>query len=93
MNAFGSDHLGVYVCQHIFENTRSILLVSHADGDWQFLCGGDDHSGDVPQVVGVKHLLDRDSTLAEVADLPEDFDAERRFVGGGWMRRQTPSDS
>ena len=62
MNEIKPDNLGVYVCSHVFEGTRPILYVCRADGDWQFLCGGDDHSDDV-HFVGVGHLTESDPTL------------------------------
>jgi len=78
---------GAYVCSHIFENTRPILLVSRADGDWQFLCGKADHPVDeVPRLVGINHLVERDPTLAELSDLPEDWEAERVKVGDVWQK-------
>jgi hypothetical protein len=32
-----------YVCSHVFDDPRPILLVSRAGREWQCLCGGDDH--------------------------------------------------
>src|SRR5580692_9608386 len=29
-----------YVCIHVFNNERPILLVNRSDGSWCFLCGG-----------------------------------------------------
>lgn len=75
---------GVYCCPHVFNNQRPVLLVvREADGDWQFLCGGDDHHDDV-HYVGIGHLLDGDITLEAAADLPKQFVMERDEVGGPW---------
>jgi hypothetical protein len=73
----------VYLCSHVFENTRPVLLVSRADGDWQFLCGGE-HDKEVPSVVGFNHLLEKDPTLAELRDLPDEWEAERAGPGLPW---------
>ncbi len=86
MSRFGPDNLGVYVCSHVFANERPVLLVSHADGDWQFLCGVAHESFDGPHHVGVGHLIGRDSTLEAVADLAIDGTAERATVAGEWVR-------
>jgi hypothetical protein len=75
-----------FVCSHVFENTRPVLLVSRAGDDWQLLCGGDHETDEVPRVVGLNHLLQRDPTLAEVLDLPANWEAERDHVGSLWQR-------
>ena len=85
MNAFGPNNLGVYVCSHVFRQQRPILLVSHADGDWQFLCGGYHEDDELPHVVGIGHLIARDHTLEGLASLPVDADAERESVEHQWV--------
>ena len=35
-----TKEIPVYVCSHVFENVRPILLVVREGGDWQCLCGG-----------------------------------------------------
>ena len=84
MKIIEPDNLGVYVCSHVFENTRQILYVCRADGDWQFLCGDDDHDDDC-HLVGVGHLIKRDSTLNELADLKPAWEAERKEVSASWV--------
>ena len=80
-----------YICSHIFENARPILIVSRAGGDWQCLCG-DDGPEERPQVVGLNHLLERDPTLLELRDLPIDWCAERAAPGSPWHRTYEPED-
>jgi len=79
-----------YVCSHIFDATRPVLLVSRQDGDWQFLCGGPHEADEKPRVVGLNHLVERDTTLRDILDLPSDWDAERSEMTGAWTR--TPSN-
>jgi hypothetical protein len=56
------------------------------------MCGdGHDFEHDLPKVVGIGHLLERDPSLTEVLDLPADFEAERRAVGEPWERRRIQS--
>jgi hypothetical protein len=76
-----------FVCSHIFENSRPILLVANSSGDWQFLCGGTHN--EIPKVVGINHLLDRDPSLKEVLDLPENWEAERVDQKAPWQRRRS----
>ena len=80
-----------FVCSHVCENTRAVLLVSRADSDWQLLCGGNHDTDEVPRVVGLNHLFERDPTLLELQDLPVGWEAERTHVGGEWLRMQIPA--
>jgi hypothetical protein len=52
-----------------------------------FLCGGIHGGDDDYHVAGRSHLLDGDATLCEVMDLDNGWEAERKFVGGPWVRR------
>lgn len=74
-----------FVCSHVFANSRPVLLVSRAEGDWQCLCG-ETHENEVPKVVGLNHLFERDPTLAELRDLPAEWQAERTAVGSPWRK-------
>ncbi|ANL03540.1 hypothetical protein AMJ96_CH01917 [Rhizobium sp. N113] len=84
---FEDPRLGVYCCGHMFRRERPARLVIREEGDWQFLCGGVDHSDPLePYHVSVGVLLDADSTLNQIADLPPEWEAERAEVGGAWLR-------
>jgi hypothetical protein len=76
-----------YVCICVFENTRPVKLVSRAGGDWSILCGEvHPQSADFCRVVGIGHEFEKDPTLLDLIDLPEEWDAERGEVGGAWIR-------
>lgn len=64
-----------------------ILLVTHDedDGSWQFLCGTTDDPADA-RVVGLGQMCKRDSTLRDLADLPEGWRATRIAPDGPWQR-------
>ena len=81
------SHHKAYVCNHVFDQTRPILLVSRPDGDWCFLCGGD-HPDDESayKVVGIGHVLDQDPSLRLLDDLPPNWEAERTTIGQPWVR-------
>jgi hypothetical protein len=81
------SHHKAYVCDHIFDRSRPILLISRPEGDWCFLCG-EDHADDPSnyKVVGIGHVLDSDPSLQELGDLPADWEAERQSVDQKWIR-------
>jgi hypothetical protein len=84
----GHDHTAAFICSHIFDASRPVLLVVREDGDWCLMCGeGHDFDRDQPKVVGIGHLLERDPTISQVLDLQDGFEAERRRVGEPWERR------
>jgi hypothetical protein len=86
MTQFSPSNLKSYICAHVFDSTRPVLLVVHEDADWSFLCGGTDHSDADYRVVGIGHLIDRDPSLNEVSDLASGFGAERSAIGQPWIR-------
>lgn len=81
------SHQRAYVCTHVADGTRDVLLVSRPDGDWCLLCG-DNHPDDASsyRVVGIGHFLDSDPTLRDVLDLDDNEEAERQRAGGPWTR-------
>ena len=83
------DHTRCFICIHVFDNIRPVLLVVRgSDGDWMLLCG-DTHLQTVDQykLVGIGHITARDPSLQDVLDLPPGFEAERLAVGAEWERR------
>ncbi len=79
-------HAKAYLCIHVALSEKPVLLVDKTDGKWQFLCGGDHNSSEC-RVAGIGHIVDMDPSLAEVLDLPDNFEASRSRVGLPWMRR------
>lgn len=91
-----NEHCKAYVCTHVFDGSRPVLLVSRPDGDWCFLCG-DEHleSASAYKVVGIGHLFQRDPSLEPLADLSPEWEAEREAMGADWIRTsiEMPSSS
>jgi hypothetical protein len=84
---FSPSNLGVIICTHVHDASRPVLLIAHGAEGWDFVCGRRDHEGaDDFHLVGVGHLIDRDPSLNECADLPLGFAAERPSVGSPWVR-------
>ncbi len=93
MTHSASYHDKAYVCVHVFDSSRSVLLVSRSGGDWSFLCGAEhEDSARNYRVVGRGHILDRDATLSELADLAQNWEAERTSIGDAWVCRPVPGD-
>jgi hypothetical protein len=86
-------HLRCFVCIHVFQNTRPVLLVSRPDGDWCFLCG-DAHPNEASSysAVGIGDILERDAALLELQDLEVDWEAERQAVGKPWFKTKCVPD-
>ena len=63
------------------------MLVCHDadDGMWQFLTGGDFKVAD-GMIVCLHHMLERDPSLAELADLPPGWRAWRDYPEDPWQR-------
>lgn len=85
----------VYICTRVRDGAP-VLHVSHDDeGDWQFLCGGDQHGAgqsDPGLLACMECVVADDLTLNELSDLREDWTAERDSVGGAWRRSDNAED-
>ena len=93
------EDLGVITCRCVLEQSKPVLFVSHAGGDWQMYCDDKNHDFEDAQamkkemvVVHVAHLLALDPTLNAVADLPVDMGAERAAIGAEWVRFPNADD-
>jgi len=80
----------VITTRQVMEQGWPILLVSH-DADeprgWQFVNGQgdtDDRASGIP--VHIEHVIERDPSVVELADLPEGWRARRDSEGSPWVR-------
>lgn len=82
----GSDTAAISQVQAM-DGSRPILFVSHSsdDGLWQFLTGETATMADA-LVVGLGTVLKVDSSIGEVADLPEGWVAVRKDRVSAWER-------
>jgi hypothetical protein len=91
----------VYICRHVFDRTRPVLLVTHDDdGALCTLCGFSDHSTD-PNVeppdfrgVGLGQLTAADPSLTTAPPIPVGWIVERRAPTEGWelLPRETGAE-
>lgn len=91
---FADDpHTRVFISEPVHKKAEPITYVSHDadDGAWQFL--GDTMSDGVGPVISCfHHPIDSDPSLAELADLPLGWYAERDKVGEPWVRKKHAAD-
>ncbi len=80
-------NVAVLTTRHILAGLP-VLLVSHDldDGAWQFLTDELVVPAD-GRVVGLGQMIERDASLAELADLPAGWQARRERLGAAWVRR------
>lgn len=80
-------HTKVFISRAIQEDKEWITYVTHdlSDGAWQILGETGVESGG-PELACLHHMVEKDSTLAELADLPKGWYAERTAPGRPWER-------
>jgi hypothetical protein len=82
------QNLGVFTTKQIARGDEPVLHVSHdQDGDWQFLPFTTPNDKDA-SIIHIGHLLERDSSLSEVMDLPLGWHAYRKEIGDAWTREK-----
>ena len=75
--------------RQVIRDNLPILCVIHYSDDhsWAFTCGTTNESEDA-MIVGMGEILERDSSLHEIADLPTGWSAHRESVGGKWFWKE-----
>ncbi|QSX74718.1 hypothetical protein HIV01_016350 [Lysobacter arenosi] len=77
---------GTFTTRQVLEGGFPILEVYHdADGDWQFLCGTTTDTEDL-KLVCLGCMVERDSGLLALADLPLGWCAVRDRAEDPWLR-------
>jgi hypothetical protein len=78
----------IYVCNHIFEGIRPILLVCYENEEMSFLCGSP-HKWEAGELIvgGINHVVENDPTVIDaMKDLSNGWEAERVKVGSPWLK-------
>jgi hypothetical protein len=81
------ENVATMTVRQITHGGQPILLVSHDadDGMWQFLTGGPVQMADA-MLVSLREVYRIDPSIAELADLPLGWTAERSAPGQSWRR-------
>jgi len=95
MNNFSiATNTEVLTSKFVVKDMQPVLHVRrNMCGEWQFHCGNDDFSAQNIMLVSLSNLLDSDSTLDDISDLPLNRSATREFVGDQWRYDDEPSDN
>lgn len=86
--AFREDrHTGVFICKRVADGAPILHVAHDTEGDWQFLCGGQHEDGgdDDGLVVCLEHVVARDPSLNELADLCTSHHADRAAPEDKWI--------
>jgi hypothetical protein len=79
------ENTACLVCDHVLSRQRPILYASHdIEGDWQFLCGKDDHTEENVKIISLKQVTDLDQTVNNLYEMPCNVGAERKNEKDKW---------
>jgi hypothetical protein len=77
-----------FVCDHVINRTRPILLVTHDEDDeyeyWQFLCGESDHDESNIKIISIKQATEIDSSINDLHEMPLGVSADRKSINDKW---------
>jgi hypothetical protein len=80
-----TKNVAVFTTRQWTDNKKPILRVVHdTDGEWQFLTG--DQMPEDIKTVALEQMTLHDTTLNDTFNLDYGEEAERKFVGGEWIR-------
>ena len=79
--------------RQILDGSEPILLVSHDADDhgWQFI-GRTDANTEDGRLVCLEHMVTRDPSVLQLADLPPGWQAIRRSPKHRWQRSEQPTE-
>jgi hypothetical protein len=80
-------NVAAFSSTHIFRDGRPILYVTHdeEDGAWQFHSGSPTADSEV-MIVALGEVLEHDSSIGQLADLPLGWSASRETPNNTWKR-------
>lgn len=88
-----SENKAVFTCSHVLMDKSPILYVIHDnDGDWQFLCGKNNHTEEDAKVISLKQVTELDISLNDLYEMPMGVGAERTAIGDKWTSFKIPTD-
>ena len=78
----------VFTTKYVLEERKPITYVTHDsdDGAWQFFSNDEfDDFESVAKIVGLGEILEMDSSILELADMPEGYYAYRESLSEKWI--------
>jgi len=88
-----SPHTLVFTPESIMNGAEPVLYVYRgaSDGAWQFHGAGE---SSIEEAVAIcfHHIVDRDPTIKQLADLPLGWCASRKTASDPWVREQAPPE-
>lgn len=74
----------VFTTRFVIEDNSDITFATHDhEGDWQFMSDDEFNESDA-RVVSLQEILELDSTLLKLADLPIGYEAKRNDKYSNW---------
>jgi hypothetical protein len=84
MNEINYD-IYIFTTKYVMKNGSPIVRVLHdEDGDWQFLGNEGNLQETDAMVVSLEEIIEFDTTLSEIIDLPIGKQALRNNIGEPW---------
>lgn len=87
-----NDYALAFVCSHVFDASKAVLLVARENNDLMCMCGEFHEDDETYHVIGAEDLIARDQTLSKIVELSNDMAAERAAIGEPWMHLSLTSD-
>lgn len=82
------DNRAAIVCRHVWEGQPVLVFVHDDDGDIQFYCGEDGHTGADALVLGLVEIADRLRSMDDLPTVKPGFYADRPAVGSAWTTHE-----
>jgi hypothetical protein len=81
-------NVACFTVRSVVEGTKPVLMVSRDadDGAWQFLTGDAFDMADA-RLVSLRDMVELDSTLLQIADVPSGWMSWRERRGAPWTRQ------
>jgi len=80
-----AENTACIVCSHILSKQLPILYAAHdAEGDWQFLCGKDNHTEENAKVISLKEVVEIDPSVNDLFEMPNAVGTDRKTVKDKW---------
>lgn len=81
----------VFTCRHVIDGAPILHVVHEAEGQWQFLCGGD-HTEQTPVIVDLREIVSLDPALQDLAGLHQHQSARREAPEDLWRIHDDKED-